>query len=342
MSNRYITLFATIIVFIALFGFGSVQFDNFFSMRVFTNLFTDNAFLALTAIGMTFVIISKGIDLSVGSTIAIVGVSIAMLIRDFHLHPLAAFSIVLTLATLFGAFMGYLIARYQLPPFIITLAGMFFLRGLAMVFSIESIPIEHPFYDSIADFYIPLPDHGSITVSALLVFIVLAIAIYIAHYTRLGRNIYAIGGNEQSARLLGVPIDRTIIFIYAQSSFLAALAGIVYTFYTFSGQPLSTIGLELDAIASVVIGGTLLSGGVGFVFGTLFGVLIQGVIQTIISFDGTLDSYWTRIFIGLLIFVFILLHRLISSGYLLHAYISIKRKLGFGKNESDNQSISTS
>ncbi|WCE32125.1 galactofuranose ABC transporter, permease protein YjfF [Vibrio sp. SCSIO 43137] len=316
MNLRYMPLFATVVVFVALYSFGSIQFDSFFSMRVFTNLFTDNAFLVITAIGMTFVILSGGIDLSVGSMIACVGVSAAVLIEHMQLHPILAFAIILSAASLFGGFMGLLIERYELPPFIVTLAGMFFLRGLSFVISIESIPITHPFYDAVADFSIPLFDKGSLTVSSLIMFLVLGLAIYMAHYTRMGRNIYAIGGSEHSARLLGIPVSRTKVMIYAMNSFLAALGGIVFTFYTFSGYSLAAMGLELDAIASVVIGGTLLTGGVGYVFGTLFGVLIQGVIQTIISFDGTLNSWWTKIFIGLLLFIFIAMQRFLSSGKL--------------------------
>ncbi|MGY5449785.1 galactofuranose ABC transporter, permease protein YjfF [Agarivorans sp. MS3-6] len=333
MNIKYMPLMATIVVFISLYSLGSIQFDNFFSMRVFTNLFTDNAFLVITAIGMTFVILSGGIDLSVGSMIACVGVSVAVLIEHYNVHPIIAFTIILMLAWLFGGFMGLLIERYKLPPFIVTLAGMFFLRGLSFVISIESIPITHEFYDSIADFSIPIIGGGNLTVSSLIMFVVLAVAIYIAHYTRFGRNIYAIGGNEQSARLLGVPVAKTIINIYALNSLFAALGGIVFSFYTFSGYSLAAMGLELDAIASVVIGGTLLTGGVGFVAGTLFGVLIQGVIQTIISFDGTLNSWWTKIFIGLLLFVFIAMQRLLSSARMLRFLEKLKhRKLSDAHN----------
>ena len=326
MNNKYIPFLATVVVFFLLYGYGAVQFDNFLSMRVFTNLFTDNAFLAITAIGMTFVIITGGIDLSVGSMIACVGVTVAVLIEKLGMHPLVVFPIILLVASLFGCGMGYLIQRYKLPPFIVTLAGMFFLRGLSFVISLESIPINHSFYDAIADFYIPLPGNGSITFSTLILIVVLAVAVYIAHYTSLGRNIYAIGGSPNSAAMLGVPTGKTLMFVYGQNSFLAALAGIVFTFYTFSGYSLAAMGLELDAIASVVIGGTLLSGGVGYVAGTIFGVLILGTIQTVISFDGTLNSWWTKMFIGVLLFLFIALQRLISSGYLMKLLKSGKQK----------------
>jgi ribose/xylose/arabinose/galactoside ABC-type transport system permease subunit len=138
---------------------------------------------------------------------------------------------------------------------------------------------------------------------------VLVLVVILAHYTKFGRTVYAIAGNEQSAVLMGLPVGRTMILVYAMSGFCSALAGVVLTFYMRSGYGLHAQGLEMDAIASVVIGGTLLSGGVGYVFGTMFGVLILGTIQTLINFQGTFSPWWTKIVIGLLIFVFCLLHR---------------------------------
>ena len=139
------------------------------------------------------------------------------------------------------------------------------------------------------------------------------------HFTRFGTNIYALGGSEQSAQLMGVPVKRTTISIYAASSFLATLAGIVFTFYTFSGYALAGVGVELDAIAAVVIGGTLLTGGSGFVIGTVLGVLVMGIIQTYITFDGTLSSWWTKIVIGLLLFFFIVLQKILNRDKSSHA-----------------------
>lgn len=129
----------------------------------------------------------------------------------------------------------------------------------------------------------------------------------------MGRTVYAIGGNEHSAVLMGLPVARTTVLVYAFSGFCSALGGVVFSFYMLSGYGLHAMGLELDAIAAVVIGGTLLTGGVGYVIGTLFGVLILGVIQTLISFDGTLSSWWTRIVIGTLLLVFCLLQRLMEA-----------------------------
>ena len=143
--------------------------------------------------------------------------------------------------------------------------------------------------------------------------VVVLLAVYVAHYTRFGRTVYAIGGGEQSALLMGLPVKRTKVLVYTLNGFCSALAGVVYSFYMLSGYGYYANGFELDIIASAVIGGTLLSGGVGYVVGTVFGVLIQGIIQNIIMFEGTLNSWWTRIVVGLLTLFFIVMQRALSS-----------------------------
>lgn len=313
IAKRFIPLWITASLLLVMFLIGSMQFDGFASVRVVTNLFRDNAFLLITALGMTLVIISGGIDLSVGSVIALSGVLTSVLITEYHWHPLLAFALVLPLGTLFGALMGSIIHVYKLQPFIVTLAGMFLARGMATTISEESIEIDHPFYDAIADLSIALPGHGSLDISSLIFIIFFIVVAVMMHYNRFGTNVYALGGNAQSAELMGVSIAKTTISIYALSSFLATLAGIVFTFYTFSGYALGAVGVELDAIAAVVIGGTLLTGGSGFVLGTVLGVFLMGVIQTYITFDGTLSSWWTKIVIGLLLFFFIVLQKLLNG-----------------------------
>jgi simple sugar transport system permease protein len=307
-NRKFLPLYVTCSLFALLFLAGSVQFENFGTLRVFMNLFTDNAFLIITAVGMTFVILSGGIDLSVGSTIALSGVIISVLLQAGW-HPLPAFAVVLVLGAVFGAVMGAIIHYYKLQPFIVTLAGMFFARGLSSVISEESVPIMHEFYDSVAMFAFELPGGAWLGSSTIIALLVVVLAIVLANFTRFGGRVYGLGGDAHSAALMGINIARTTISVYALSSFLAALAGIVFSFYTFSGYSLAAVGVELDAIAAVVIGGTLLTGGYGYVIGTLFGVLIMGVVQTYISFDGTLSSWWTKIVIGLLLFIFIALQR---------------------------------
>lgn len=310
-KRQYLPLYVTSGLFLALFLVGALQFENFGSLRVFLNLFTDNAFLIIASVGMTLVILTGGIDLSVGAVIALSGVVISVLLEQYHWHPLAAFAVVLLGGAIFGGIMGAIIQVYRLQPFIVTLAGMFFARGLSTMISEQSIPINHEFYDSVAMFGLTMPGNAWLDASTMLSILVLVVVMVITSYTRFGGRIYAIGGDAHAAALLGVPVNKTVITVYAVNSFLAALAGIVFSFYTFSGYSLAAVGVELDAIAAVVIGGTLLTGGYGYVIGTLFGVLIMGVVQTYISFDGSLSSWWTKIVIGVLLFIFIVLQRLL-------------------------------
>ncbi|MBT9369625.1 galactofuranose ABC transporter, permease protein YjfF [Rhizobium sp. CSW-27] len=313
MNPRYRPLAATTLIFIVAYGLCIAQYPAMWSTRVLGNFLTDNAFLGIAAVGATFVIISGGIDLSVGAVVGLAGVLSAVLITTLGLHPLAAFAIVLVVAASFGAGMGAAIHFLRVPPFIVTLAGMFMARGVASILTQDSIPIDHEFYRTISGLYYRLPGGGRLSAIGLLMLLVFLVGGLIAHKTRFGSYVYAIGGNQTSAALMGVPVGLTTIGIYALGSFLGGLAGIVYSLYTSSGYPLAAVGMELDAIAAVVIGGTLLTGGYGFIFGTLIGVMLQGLVQTYIVFDGTLSSWWTKIAIGLLLFMFILLQKLVFS-----------------------------
>jgi ribose/xylose/arabinose/galactoside ABC-type transport system permease subunit len=309
LDPRHLPLLVTLALFLAMAVTGGILYPGFLSPQVFLNLLIDNAFLCVAAVGATFVILTGGIDLSVGAVIAFTTVLLAMLVQQSGWHPLAAIPVVLALGSAFGAAMGLLIQRYRLQPFVVTLAGMFLARGAATLLSVDSIGINHPFYTTMSYVRIPL-GFGGLSVGAVLALLVVAAGIWIAQATRFGRTVYAIGGSETSARLMGLPVDSTLVAVYALSGFCSALAGVIYTFYMLSGYSQHALGLELDAIAAVVIGGTVLAGGTGYVAGTLIGVLILGLIQTMIVFDGTLSSWWTRIAIGLLLFVFCVLQRL--------------------------------
>jgi len=288
---------------------GSLLYTGFFSAQVFLNLLIDNAFLIIVAVGMTFVILTGGIDLSVGSVVALTTMVSAALVEHHHWSPAVVIPLVLLMGAAFGALQGWLIERFRLQPFIVTLAGMFLARGLCYLISIDSISITEPAYTTISEARISLWEGASVSISALLALGVLALAVFIAHGTAFGRGVYALGGSESSALLMGLPVARITVGVYTLSGFCAALGGVVFTFYMLSGYGLHAVGLELDAIAAVVIGGTLLSGGIGFVAGSLCGVLVLGVIQTLIMFDGGLSAWWTRIVIGALLLVFCLLQR---------------------------------
>ncbi len=309
VDARFVPLLGTVAVFLLTAAFGSVAYTGFFSAQVFVNLLIDNAFLCIVGVGMTFVILSGGIDLSVGAVIALTTMISAALVEQHGWSAAQAIPLVLAIGAAFGALMGWLIQRFRLQPFIVTLAGMFLARGLCYLISIDSISITDETYAGIAHARLPLGPDVSITIGAVVALLTLAVGMWLAHATEFGRTVYAIGGNESSALLMGLPVARTTVLIYTLSGLCSALAGVVFTFYMLSGYGLHAVGLELDAIAAVVIGGTLLSGGVGFVAGTLFGVLILGIIQTLIAFDGSLSSWWTRIVIGALLFVFCLLQR---------------------------------
>jgi simple sugar transport system permease protein len=310
--KRLLPLTITIALFAAMAAFGAIRYDGFLSPQVFLNLIIDNAFLCVVAVGMTFVILSGGIDLSVGALIALTTIVSATLL-DLGWNPYVTMATVLVLGAAFGALQGFLIQRFNLAPFLVTLAGMFFARGCCYLISTESIPIDDATYAAIAQARIPVGGGASLTIGGLIALVVVAVAMRIAHSTEFGRTVYAIGGGESSARLMGLPVGSTRIGVYLLSGLCAALGGIVMTFYMLSGYSLHAMGLELDAIAAVVIGGTLLAGGVGYVAGTLFGVLILGIIQTLIAFDGSLSSWWTRIVVGALLLLFCLLQRLFEG-----------------------------
>jgi galactofuranose transport system permease protein len=314
INPRNLPIFVTLGLFILMFGAGSVFFRHFFALQNFLNLFIDNAYLLILAVGMTFVIVSGGIDLSVGSVLALTTMVASSLVTKSHVSPAIVIPTVLVMGTVLGLFMGWLIQAFDLPPFIITLAGLYLARGLCYVVSVDTIPITDPFFQAMAQTPLDIVGKNFLSPGAVIAIVVVIIGFYVSRFTRFGRNVYAIGGSEQSALLMGLPVARTKIAIYGLSGFCSALAGVVFTFYTLSGYALHGKGMELDTIATVVIGGTLLTGGVGTILGTLLGVLVYGTIQVLITFQGTLNSWWTRIVIGFLVFVFCVLQRLFERG----------------------------
>jgi simple sugar transport system permease protein len=306
-SRQRWPLIMTVAVCVALYLGSAYRFEAFRSLQVFINLLGDNAFLGIAAIGVTFVIIAGGIDLSVGTAIGCTSVFIASMVQTHGWHPVLAIAVALAGGTLIGIVQGSLIHFFRLQPFLVTLGGLFCYRGLSLLISRESIAIDHPLYEKLSGFAITVNEDAYIPLVGLMFLALLAIACYIAAFRPVGRAVYALGGNEQSALLMGLPVGRLKVGVYAFSGFCAALAGVTATIYMSSGYALTAAGLELDAIAAVVVGGTLLSGGVGGPIGTLLGVLIFGIIQTAITFEGTLSAWWARIVMGLLLLAFILL-----------------------------------
>ena len=305
---RQLPLVVTAVILVLLFAIAASMYDGFFSWGVIGNILSDNAFLGIAAIGMTLVIFTGGIDLSVGAVIGFTSILTATLIVGQGWPPALAWAFALACGAGLGATMGWLIHSFKLPPFLITLAGLFFARGVGFWISTESVGINHSLYHELSGFRLQLGGFA-LSTAALTLIVATAGGWLLGHYTRFGRNLLAIGGSENSALLMSLPIGPTKIAAYAINGLCAALAGIIATLYTGSGNPSMGIGLELDAIAVVVIGGTLLTGGRGHVLGTLLGLLIFGTIQMALLFDGRLSSWWMRIVVGLLLLLFILLQR---------------------------------
>lgn len=315
IASRYFQIFVTIILFIVLYGIGVAMYNGFSRPQVFWNLLIDNASLIIVTVGVTFTIITGGggIDISVGAVVALVCMCLAYLLQNTELAIPVVICLVLLIGIVIGFVQGYLISVFKMQPFIVTLAGMFFCRGMTAVISRDTINIDNPSYVAIASERINMFGTGFISVGALVALIILIIAIIVLKYTKFGRTIFAIGGNENSASLMGLPVTKTKILAYVISGFCAALGGVVYSWTMLSGYTLHAMGMEMDAIASSVIGGTLLTGGVAFMPGTIFGVLIQGIILTFITFQGTLSAWWTKIVVGALLCIFIIMQALITE-----------------------------
>ena len=307
-TRRNLPLLVTAAIFVTLFAAAGMMYDGFFSTRVFVNLFTDTAVTGIIAVGMTLVIFSGGIDLSVGAVVGFTSIFTATLVQKHGVHPAIAGLAALALGAGLGAFMGTLIHVFRQPPFLVTLAGMFLARGGAWWISTESTEITHPLFVNLSGYGLEV---GSVRLptTALILSAALVVGYVVAHHTRFGRNLLALGGSEHSALLMGLPVGLTKIGVYTLSGAGAAAAGLAAVIYSGSGNPSQGLGLELDAIAVVVIGGTLLSGGRGHMLGTLFGILIFGTIQSALLFDGRLSPAWARIVVGLLLLGFILLQR---------------------------------
>ncbi|MEK3890819.1 galactofuranose ABC transporter, permease protein YjfF [Bacillus sp. FSL K6-3431] len=310
LDQNNIIIIATLSLLILLYTIGAFQFRGFLSVQVFFNFFIDNAHIMIVATGLAFVIITGGIDLSIASVIALISMISASLLQQ-GMNPYVVMMICLVIGIIFGSLQGYLIYRFRLHPWIVTLAGMFFARGSSYLISTESIVITNKVYNQISKHKFYVLGDAYISVSVVIAIIVVIAAIFIGKYSRFGRAVYAIGGSEKSAVLMGLPVKSVTILVYSLSSFCAALGGIVFTFYMLSGYSLHLLGAEMDAIAACVIGGILLTGGFGYIIGPTLGVLCMGIIQTMIMFQGSLSSWWTKIVIGFLLFVFIVLQRVI-------------------------------
>ncbi|MFF1530362.1 sugar ABC transporter permease YjfF [Cellulomonas sp. NPDC058312] len=320
LDRRFLPVLGTVLTLVLMLGVGQSRYStsrsDFISMKLFSNLMIDNSYLLVLAVGMTFVILTGGIDLSVGAVVALVGLVVAKLFTAGLPLPVVLVVGVL-IGTACGLLIGVLVQVFDIQPFIASLAVMFLARGLANVVSTSSLAIKDEGFAALASWSLKFGEGRTtwrINASILIAVAVLLIAFVVLHYTRFGRTVYGLGASDRgtAVSLMGLRPARTRIWVYVISGTCAGIAGILFALYTKSGYNLTGIGMELDAIAAVVIGGTLLSGGVGFVLGTGAGVLVYGLIQVLIAREG-LDSWWTRVFIGGVLLLFVMLQRLIVA-----------------------------
>lgn len=326
MNPKYIMVYATVAIFLIIYIYGAIKYGaiGFTTLRTFLNFFTDNAYYGISAVGMTMVLITGGIDLSVASIASLTGMLIAYGYTKLGISPVITIGLSILIGVGLGTLMGAAIHYLNVPPFITTLTGNFLARGVCSLISRESISIDHPLINDLASFkitlkhlvdgeWVKIKPIASINLSVLIFIAMIIIGTILLQHTRFGRNVYAIGGSESSAKLMGLPVGKTKVAVYAINGFCSALAGIAYLLTVKSGWNMALQGGELEVISSVVIGGTLLTGGVGYMIGTVFGVLLKSVIPTLITFNGNLSSWWGKIATGALLLLFIVIQRGVVS-----------------------------
>jgi ribose transport system permease protein len=289
--------------------FATARYETFLTEENLFNVLRQYSMVGLVALGMTFVILTGGIDLSVGSLFAVAGVTAAYFSGQGFLVALLA-AIIAT--TLLGFINGVVIAKARIQPFIVTLAIMIAARGLVLAITGEkSVSVERT---SLATFgWLARGYIGPLPVPVVILFVAFTIGWLVLNHTRFGRHVYSIGDNEEAARLMGLNVGRVTIGVYALSGALAGLAGVILASRLGAGQPTAGLGWELDAIAAVVVGGTLLTGGQGGVISTLVGVILLGVIFNIFNLEGQISPWWQLVLRGVILLAVVIVQNRLSQ-----------------------------
>ena len=329
IGGNNVLLLITIILFVAMYAMGCVVYASkgFTHLQTFLNVLINNAGLICVAAGTTCVMLTGGIDISVGSVVAMDCMILAVGIERKGMSSVTLMILILLIGLVFGCVQGFLIAYLKIQPFIATMAGMFFARGMTAVIDTDQVSItSDKLFVALSNAKAKIPfgigaytnKKGVLQIPyvrpTVIVALVVVILIYLMlKYTKLGRSIYAVGGNQTSATLMGLNVAKTTMMTYVLASFLCSIGGICYCLNTMCGTTTQALGLEMDAISSAVIGGTLLTGGVGNIIGTLFGVLINGTISTLVKSNGKLISSWANIITAILLCFFILLQAIFAK-----------------------------
>ena len=329
IGSNTVMLMITIALFILLSGAGCLMYADkeFGRLQNFLNVMINNAGLIIVACGVTCVMLTGGIDISVGSVVAMTCMFMSVGLAEWGMSSGALIALILLIGVVFGAVQGFCIAYLEIQPFIVTMAGLFFARGMTAVISTQqvSVPFES-WFGQLSQIKCEIPfGIGAylnkkgvlvtpyVRVTVVIALIVALVTFLMLRYTKFGRSLYAVGGNQQSAALMGLNVKKTRMLSHVLCSFYATLGGLCFCLNTMCGTPTQATGLEMDAISSAVIGGTLLTGGVGNVVGTLFGVLINGTISSLVKFNGKLVASWANIITAVLLCFFILLQAIFAK-----------------------------
>ena len=329
IGSNDIMLMITIGLFIALYSAGCVMYKDkeFGRLQNFLNILINNAGLLIAACGVTCVMLTGGIDISVGSVVAMTCMFMSVGLAEWGMSSGVLIVLILFIGIVFGAVQGFCIAYLEIQPFIVTMAGLFFARGMTSVISTDqvSVPFDS-WFGQLSQIKVEMPFNiGAYTnkkgvlmvpyvrVTVVVALVVVLVTFLMLRYTKFGRSLYAVGGNQQSAALMGLNVKKTRLLSHVLCSFYATLGGLCFCLNTMCGTPTQAQGLEMDAISSAVIGGTLLTGGVGNVIGTFFGVLINGTISSLVKFNGKLVASWSNIITAILLCFFILLQAIFAK-----------------------------
>ena len=329
IGGNTVMLMITIVLFFLLYGAGCAMYADkeFGRLQNFLNVMINNAGLIIVACGVTCVMLTGGIDISVGSMVALTCMFMSVGLAEWGMSSGVLIVLVLLIGVVFGAVQGYCIAYLEIQPFIVTMAGLFFARGMTSVISTQqvSVPFES-WFGQLSQIKCEIPfGIGAymnkkgvvitpyVRITVVVALIVVLITFLMLRYTKFGRSLYAVGGNQQSAALMGLNVKKTRMLSHVLCSFYATLGGLCFCLNTMCGTPTQATGLEMDAISSAVIGGTLLTGGVGNVVGTFFGVLINGTISSLVKFNGKLVASWANIITAVLLCFFILLQAIFAK-----------------------------
>ncbi|NLG02373.1 MAG: sugar ABC transporter permease YjfF [Clostridia bacterium] len=325
MTDTNLLLIITIVVFFGMYiGAMIFQGKGFLKPQTFFNILNANAALIILSCGLSLVMITGGIDISVGGVTALVSMCCAVYLDYRGGNVFVSMLIALAIGLAFGAIQGFLVAYLDIQPFIVTLAGMFFARGMTTIVNTNPFNVANTEFIALKDTRIIVPGLGTVNklgkyvdayveIGVIVALLVVVILFFVLKWTKLGRAFYAVGGNPQSALMLGINVKRTRFYSQLLCGVLAGIGGFVYFMHVGSGSASHATGAEMNAIASSIIGGTMLTGGVGNIIGTFFGVLSLSTIQNIVSSAGLDQAWWTGITIAAMLCLFLVVQSIVVA-----------------------------